>query len=93
MHSADALCADGRPDAFNMGSLRTELHIPAAFHTTQSIEEQAESDVDPEEDEADGEDDMVLGSTPQVHPLLQHQAKHIHHCARPMSDPQTYLCN
>ena len=87
-------CADGRPDAFNMGSLRTELHIPAAFHTTQSIEEQAESDGDPEEEEeVDGEDDMVLGSTPQVHSLLQQQAKNTHRCTRPMSDPQSYLCN
>lgn len=62
------LHADGRPDAFNMGSLRTELHIPAAFQSAHSIEECPESDEDSDED-ADGgndEDVMVLGSTPQV---------------------------
>ena len=62
-------CADGRPDAFNLGSLRTELHIPAAFQSAHSIEECPETDEDSDED-ADGGDDedvMVLGSTPQVH--------------------------
>ena len=59
--------ADGRPDAFNLGSLRTELHMPSAFHTAHSIEECAESD-DDEEEADDEEDDMVLGSTPQVRP-------------------------
>ena len=69
---AEVLCfsrADGRPDAFNMGSLRTELHIPAAFQSAHSIEECPETDEDSDED-ADGGDDedvMVLGSTPQVH--------------------------
>ena len=48
-----------------MGSLRTELQIPCAFHTAQSIEECAESDDDAEDDQEE-EEDMVLGSTPQV---------------------------
>ena len=67
--------ADGRPDAFNMGSLRTELHIPAAFQSAHSIEECPETDEDSDED-ADGGDDedvMVLGSTPQVHSPLHMQ--------------------
>ena len=67
--------ADGRPDAFNMGSLRTELHIPAAFQSEHSIEECPETDDDSDEDAdgADDEDVMVLGSTPQVHSPLHMQ--------------------
>ena len=69
------VCADGRPDAFNMGSLRTELHIPAAFQSAHSIEECPETDDDSDEDAdaADDEDVMVLGSTPQVHSPLHMQ--------------------
>ena len=52
-----------------MGSLRTELQIPCAFHTAQSIEECAESDDDAEDDREE-EEDMVLGSAPQVTLLL-----------------------
>ena len=53
-----------------MGSLRTELQIPCAFLTAQSIEECAESDDDAEDDREEEEEDMVLGSTPQVHNTL-----------------------
>ena len=45
-----------------MGSLRTELHIPSTFQTVHSTEECAESDDGAEE--VEGEDDMLLGSTP-----------------------------
>lgn len=45
-----------------MGSLRTELQIPSTFPSAQSIEERAESDDGAEE--VEGEDDMLLGSTP-----------------------------
>ena len=54
--------SDGRQDAFNMGSLRTELQIPSMFPSAQSIEERAESDDGAEE--VEGEDEMLLGSTP-----------------------------
>ena len=45
-----------------MGSLRTELQIPSMFPSAQSIEERAESDDGAEE--VEGEDEMLLGSTP-----------------------------
>ena len=89
--------ADGRPDAFNMGSLRTELHIPAAFQSAHSIEECPETDEDSDEDadEGDDEDVMVLGSTPQVlSPLHMQERAHPaweHACGRALWMPRLVL--
>ncbi len=43
-------------DTFSMGSLRSELQLPAQFASTGSIEEEDDED----------EDIMLMGTTPQV---------------------------
>lgn len=43
-------------DTFSMGSLRSELLLPAQFASTGSIEEEEDED----------EDIMLMGTTPQV---------------------------
>ena len=47
-----------------MGSLRTELHVPSTYQTAQSNDECGGSDDDAEDEEAEGGDDMLLGSAP-----------------------------
>lgn len=57
-------------DSFNMGSLRSDLHLPGQFPSTRStrdVEEGDDDGADDDEDNDDVEDLMILGSTPQVH--------------------------